>query len=173
MLNFTFDTDEAERLLSTKLKSLSSPERFCLIWAKLAADEARRNARAKGGKHFWVGLAQQIKTGRVPGGGEIRVEHVAAAQKEYGGPIRARNKRCLTIPIHELAYGRRVSEQTEELFSITSKAGNRILGFDDGEKFVGLYAATKPQRPDPFMPTPERMLEIGEKELEYELGRKI
>jgi hypothetical protein len=91
---------------------------------------------------------------------------VAAAQKQYGGTIRAKNARALTIPIAPEAEGKRAAEFAmggRPLFVIASKGGNSILGYSAGDQFVPLYVLKRSvtQKADPFFPTDDEIGAIG------------
>ena len=136
----------------------------------LVKREARRNAMAKGGRGFWLQVADRTRVAEVSADSVTVVnDHVAAAQKQFGGPIAARNRKALAIPVDPMARGRRPSEFTQPLKVVRTKRGASLLGYEEGRgagrRFVALYALvkrTRPQRPDPFWPTPERARELAE-----------
>jgi hypothetical protein len=135
-------------------------------WLKVSgqrtAKQARQNARAKGGRRFWRGMAASIRLAAVsPTSVSVHTNHVAAAQKEFGGPIVAKNARALTIPIADEAKGKRASEFEQggrDLFVIPSDAAGSlgILGYSTGDDdFHALFALrkrTRPQAPNPVWP---------------------
>ena len=131
--------------------------------------EAQQAARAKGGRRFWLQIADRTRVAEFDAGHVTVVnDHVAAAQKQFGGPIQARNRKYLTIPVNPIARGRRASEFTQELHVLRTARGATLLGYDEGEgearHFVALYALakrTRPQRPDPFWPSTERAKELA------------
>ena len=69
--------------------------------------KARANALAKGGRHFWVQeIVNSLHTEAVGGSRVVGSTHVAAAHKQYGGPISAPGRgegalgrQALTIPV--------------------------------------------------------------------------
>lgn len=151
-------------------------DRLLMRWGAVVRKIAIRTAIDKGGKRFWRELARSINL--VQGSINVNVEasHVAAAQKQYGGKIRAKGQAAggsdfLTIPIADEAEGQSAAKFAlagDDLVVITSKAGNAILGrSDDDEEFTPLFVLvreTKEQRPDKFMPSEKEIAHIGEKE---------
>lgn len=135
----------------------------------LVKREATRSALAKGGRRFWRQIADRTRVAEVsPSGVTVVNDHVAAAQKQYGGAIEARTRRYLTIPVAEIARGRRASEFPQELKVVRTSRGASLLGYDEGagksRRFVALYALcrrTRAQRPDPFWPSEERASELA------------
>lgn len=135
----------------------------------LVKREAQRSARSKGGRRFWLQIADRTRVAEVSAAGVTVVnDHVAAAQKQFGGPIEARNRKYLTIPVNALARGRRASEFTQDLHVVRTGRGASLLGYDEGKgerrHFVALYALvkkTRPQRPDPFWPDEARARELA------------
>jgi hypothetical protein len=141
-----------------------------LPWLKRTGNrvamQARKNARAKpsrpGGTGFWRKLAKTVNLDSVSATAvSVHTNHVAAAQKEFGGPIVAKNARALTIPIADEAKGKRASEFEQggrDLFVIPSDAAGSlgILGYSTGDDdFHALFALrkrTRPQAPNPFWP---------------------
>lgn len=94
-----------------------------------------------------------------PLGATVTIAHIAFAQKLYGGTITAKNGRALTIPLHPLAHGRRVSvfeqETGAKVFRTKSKSGvvSRILRaiLPGSDKPVAIYllARSVTQGPEP------------------------
>lgn len=95
--------------------------------------------------HFWGQVQESIRgPSRLSGGGaRIEVTDYRIMQKIKGGPIRAKNVRYLTIPIHPEAYARRAGELFSlvgKLFVVTSKRGNLFLcGKDEDKRLVRYY----------------------------------
>ena len=129
---------------------------------------AQGNARARGGK-FWNAMAAsmnyQVEGGRL----EVGATHVAAAQKQFGGPISAPGKgdtakgaRALTIPISPEAKGRSVGELKTRFVIFRLPGTNVLAGVRKGAtrspkkwETIPLFALvkrTKPQRPSPWFP---------------------
>ena len=146
-----------------------SLESVFVAFGTLVKREVRRNCRAKGGRHFWSEVADATRVASVSDSGVSVVnEHVAAAQKQYGGPIAAKNAKALTIPISSLARGKRAGEFPQKLFTIKGEDGRRILGYSKGrgkkQQFVPLYALVKRvnQKPEPFWPDEAKARELLE-----------
>lgn len=167
MLDFTLD-DHISVDLDRLIRQISNPQGYFRIWGSKSRDQGRRNARAKGGRHFWREVSDSIQVDEVSASkAVIGVHHVAAAQKEYGGRIVARNSRALTIPIDDESRGKRAAEfGFKDLFLIKSKNDNSILGYNDNGAFKGLYLLRKAveQQPEPFMPNDDELLRTGEQE---------
>ena len=146
-----------------------SLESVFVAFGTLVKREVQRNCREKGGRHFWREVADATRVASVSDSGVTVVnEHVAAAQKQYGGPISAKNAKALTIPISSLARGKRAGEFPQRLFAIKGEDGRRILGYNKGRgkkrQFVPLYALVKRvnQKPEPFWPDEAKARELLE-----------
>lgn len=140
-----------------------------LAYGRLVVREVQRACRAKGGRHFWREVADATAVTECDADGVTVVNtHIAAAQKQFGGPIEAKNVKALTIPISALARGRRAGEFPQHLHTIKSRTGHSILGFDRGRGrakiFTPLYVLvqkTRPQTPDPFWPSAPKAKELA------------
>lgn len=157
--------------------------KLVMRWGAVVRKEAMESAIGKGGRKFWRQVARSIKI--VPQGDsavEVKAEHVAAKQKQYGGPIRAKGKAAggaemLTIPISAEAENRRASD-----FALGGRVlfckGN-VLGYNEAGsmgrivRFHPLFALVKSveQEPDPWFPEDARVLNLGENEAERLLGK--
>lgn len=140
-------------------------------FGSLVKRQVKRNCREKGGRHFWSEVADATRVSEITEKG-VTVEntHVAAAQKQHGGPIAAKVAKALTIPVDPMARGRRAGEFTQELFKVRTKEGKTLLGFNQGkgkkQRFYALYVLvkrTKPQRAFPFWPNEEEARKLLEK----------
>ena len=141
-------------------------------FGSLVKRQVKRNCREKGGRHFWSEVADATRVSEITEKG-VTVEntHVAAAQKQYGGPIAAKAAKALTIPVDPMARGRRAGEFTQELFKVRTKEGKTLHGFNQG--FYALYVLvkrTKPQRAFPFWPDEEEARRLLEKAVNLALG---
>lgn len=140
-----------------------------LVWAQAGAKRARTKARAKGGRRFWAELARSVNVRSVSSKRvSVYTSHVAAAQKEFGGEIRPKNAKALTIPITEEARGKRASEFESggrDLFVLDRDSGDTvgILGYSEGESFHPLFVLRTRvvQQPDPWWITEREAAEIG------------
>ena len=153
---------------------------FLLAWGRGVVVQAQRNALAHGGRRLWRDLARSVNVRLVgPAGVEVFSEHVAAAQKHFGGVIEAPGKgpgshgaKALTIPIQgSRAEGKMSGEFSaagEKLFVLGKKDGERggilCATNPDGssEKLFILTKRTRPQRPQPWFPDEKTVLEIGD-----------
>ncbi len=184
---FTISKDTLGPLVMRLAGKLSGPARqgFVLAWGRGTAVAAQRNARAKGGRRFWRDVARSINVRSVgPDGIEVFSDHVAAAQKQFGGTIAAPGKspyskgaKALTIPISEEAEGRTAAEFAlggRKLFVLGKEAENRmgILGYSEDGEFHALFVLRKrvEQKADPFFPKDGEILELGEHLAAKKLG---
>lgn len=153
-----FDAD-----LRAFVEHLAIPRPFLTVWGQRVAKQARSNARAKGGRHFWQDLARSVRVAAVSADAvSVHTSHVAAAQKQFGGVIEAKNKRALTIPVSDEAKGKRASEFEgggRDLFVLETDGSNPdtigLLGYSDDDQFHALFVLrrrTRPQAADPWWP---------------------
>lgn len=82
--------------------------------------------------NFWARVGESVLTPFVKAASVIvRINDYRFAQKLYGGVIKAKRVKFLTIPISKQAYDKRVSvfeqESGKRLFRIKSKKGNFLL----------------------------------------------
>lgn len=171
MIKLNIQSPDLSPLLRHEIALLRSRERFVKLWAQAAANEARANARAKGGKRYWRELARSVQIRSVSAlEAEVSSNQPGAVIKQYGGVIRPKNARALTIPIAKEAYGKRASELEKPdrpLFTWRSKKGNSILGYAKVNKrstaLVPLFVLSRRsvQKPDPWFPDDSRLYGIG------------
>lgn len=126
------------------LKSLSNPAEYAAALKNGAikvSDFLRKYYREKGFKepnklssrrtNFWAQISESVQAPFTRGSEEVvTILDGRIAQKIYGGTIRAKRVRYLTIPISEQAYARTArvfSDEIAPLFPIKSKKGNRLL----------------------------------------------
>jgi len=90
--------------------------------------------------NFWQGVADAVQNPVLVGdsGVCISINHPAFAQKVFGGTIKPKNAKALTIPVEPEAYGRTVATFQQEtgiqLFLLKKKAGgmsNLLAGIVD------------------------------------------
>jgi len=98
------------RRLTRRLGSPADRARFTMRWGTRIRKIAIENAIAKGGRKFWRAVARSINLERKGDEVTVGAHHVAAAQKQYGGSIKAKGKaaggaNALTIPIADEAEG--------------------------------------------------------------------
>ena len=176
MSTFAIRVDTATprlRDLAGRIRGRGQTMAFLMVWGARVRKTAIANALAKGGRRFWRDMARSINLENEGGSVYVKASHVAAAQKQYGGVIRAKGKAaggadCLTIPIAPEAKGQRASKFAlagRKLFCL-----GRVLGYsEDSGEFHPLYALakqTKPQRAQPFFPTEDEDLAMGLEEAE-------
>ena len=101
--------------------------------------KAKANALAKGGRHFWVSeIVNSLHTEAVGGSRVVGSTHVAAAHKQYGGPISAPGRgegalgrQALTIPVGKARENRWDTDKAQaagyELFKVKTKEGRGLL----------------------------------------------
>jgi len=142
---------------------LEDPRPFLAVWGQRTAKEARTTARGKGGRHFWQDVARSVNLAAVSANTmSVHSTHVAAAQKQFGGVIEAKNARALTIPIADEAKGKRASEfETggRDLFVLATDGGDPdmigLLGYSEDDEFHALFVLrrrTRRQAADPWWP---------------------
>ena len=169
-----------ENSLTTELQRLvrqmdsAGRMKFVMQWGASVMFAAQSNARGKGGRRFWRQIAKATKLKSIgPASVEVATEHVAAMQKQFGGPIEAKGKdaggaEALTIPIAPEAEGRRAKDFTlgHRLFAIGEDLPERgVLGYNEGGKFVALYALRRRvehQAPDPYFPEQDEIMGMGQ-----------
>lgn len=172
MLVVKINTAEADLSLKRLSARLENRRDFFQWWAEDVRDSAREKAGGYGGQEFWGQVADRIRISGVDNNGATVVsEHVASAQKQYGGPIRVKNKEWLTIPIHELSKRKTATMMRDmgyRLFrpgrSKRNPDGKKVLACWDGSNLVSLFALTKQtrsQRAYPFMPEEQEVLRMG------------
>jgi len=175
VLTATTNRKQVDRRLVRLAARLGDVRTPMLRWGQATAKKARETARAKPGRRFWSDLARSVQVRAV--GSEtvsVHTDHVAAAQKQYGGAIVPRpGKKALTIPIAPEAKGKRAAEFEmggRDLFVINRRdAGDTIgvLGYSDGpDSFHALFVLRRRvvQDADPWWPTQAETLAFGRAE---------
>lgn len=181
--------DTATPRLHRLAMAIQTPEnrrRFLMRWGARVRKLAIDNALAKGGRRFWREIARSINLEEISteGGVLVGAAHVAAAQKQYGGIIKAKGKAAggadaLTIPISDESRGHRAAKFVlagRRLFAIgmDRRSGDRgVLGYEEDDSFHPLYALrrqTRYQRPDPFFPSAGQVSDIGATEAQAVLS---
>jgi len=146
------------------LKSQATRRAFLMRWGATVRKRAMENALAKGGRRLWRDIARSVNVQAIgPNGVQVGASHVAAAQKQYGGIIRAKGKAAggadfLTIPIAPEAEGQFASKFALAGRKLFVFPNSNLLGYMDEESFHPLFALvrqTKPQRASPWWPEPE------------------
>lgn len=139
-------------------------------WSETVVKQARNNAAAKGGKKLWGQIADFTKvTACSQRGATIECLSYIGVHKEFGGPIQAKNKAALTIPIHRMAYGQKASELEMsgiKLFRPGSPGmkKNLLVTTDGDGNLIPVFALcrrTRPQRADKWWPENRWVLDQG------------
>ena len=168
--------DTATPALKKLIRSLTNPAAFHKTWAHAVARLAKRNARDKSqGGDFWKGIADATQiTAANAHGAIVENRHFAGAHKHFGGVIKARDARALTIPISDEAKGKRASEFEGGGRRLFVAPGTSVLGYSDSGKFCGLFAlrASVTQAPEPWWPSDTEVYALGLKEADYWLKQK-
>jgi hypothetical protein len=167
MISIKINSADVQSYLS-RIQSLGGQVRpFLMRWANAIAKEARDTARAKGGKRFWRQIAAATRVKAISDSTvEIANWHVAGAQKQYGGPIEAKNAKALTIPIAPEAHGKRAADFTTGGRQLFVPKGTSVLGYADATGFHALFALRKRvmQKPEPWFPATPRITLLGDLE---------
>jgi len=169
MALFNLEADTALNLANRMLlRRVKNQEKFVKLWAFAVSREAQSNCRAKPGRQFWRQLANSIKLMQVgPTSFLIRSSHVGANIKQFGGVIKPKRAKFLTIPLDKsVTKGQRAWEfanggkNKKDLFVIRS-GGKLLLGYSKGKRqgFVPVFllARSSTQKPDPWFPLPHRV----------------
>ena len=181
MLTATVKIEELDTALARFVAGLDNPRAFLLAWAQRTAKRARNNARSKGGRRFWTDMARSVRVAAVSATAvSVHTHHVAAAQKEFGGDIRPKNAKALTIPVTEEARARRASEFEfggRRLFVLDRAAGDTIglLGYGDTGGFHALFVLRSrvSQAPDPWWPSARTVARLGIEEASRFVQNKL
>ena len=128
--------------------SLTSPQAtgdMLEIVGEEVARKARRNARGKGGRRFWVqDILDSIHSESTSGGRIVGSTHVAAAHKQFGGEISAPGKgegalrrQFLTIPAGKARENRWDTDKAKaagsKLFRVKRKSDGALFLFGSRE----------------------------------------
>ncbi len=146
---------------------LKRPEVFLKLWGKSVVKKARANAmsHSRDGK-FWPSIAnavnlQNVSNNQVTVGITGADLHNKGVHKHFGGIIRAKNKKALTIPITAEAKGKNAEELNidgHNLFMLKKSKQGYTLGFlgynDTAGNFHALFVLRKQvtQKPEPWWP---------------------
>ena len=170
------------------LRSSQTRQRFLMRWGATIRKRAMENARAKGGRRMWRDIARSVNIKAVDANSvDVSASHVAAAQKQFGGKIRARGKAAggsdfLTIPVAPEAEGQYAGKFALPTARHPDGTGSHalfvfpnsnLLGYMDEGSFHALFALvreTKRQRPDPWWPESDYIEEQGIQQAQAVLG---
>lgn len=182
MLKAKMNIDKYEKELRTKVRKLIDIQPMLKTWGVKTRQKAQANARAKGGRSFWADIAKRTLVKSVSNTiVEVVCHHFAGAIKQFGGIIKPKKAKALTIPIAPEAKGKTAAEFElggRDLFVLKSDNADPdsrgILGYSDGDQFHALFALrTKSvQKPDPWWPTDSEIIALGHAEADYHLNKQ-
>lgn len=122
MIAIELNSDSTMADLREVLGRVRKPERMLKVIAKRAEDELKGYFRTRDlispnklgaeRKHFWQQVADSVTGEEDAAGSTVRlgIAHPHFAQKLYGGVIRVKSARALTIPVTPEAYGKTTKE---------------------------------------------------------------
>ncbi len=122
MIAIELNSDSTMGQLRELLSKVRNPQGMLRAVAKRAETELKahfrgrdaKSANKRGGQrtNFWAQVEKTVVSEVDEAGGSVRlgVSHQAFAQKLYGGVIRAKSARALTIPVTAEAYGKSTAE---------------------------------------------------------------
>jgi hypothetical protein len=176
MLQIDYRPEASARLqaLAARVAAAGNGSAFLMRWGTAVRKAAVQTCLARGGRRFWRQIGRSIAVTTRGGGVEVAANHVAAAQKQFGGAIKARGRAAggadwLHIPVDPRAEGvppgRFALGGTKLAWVINRSTQRGVCGLrrPDGSIDV-LYALRKKtaeQRPQPFMPSPRQAAEMG------------
>lgn len=147
-IHIRVDAADFQRSMSAFIQAMQSKERILKPVARRGANFLKayfRELNTKepnrlGGKrtHFWlqVGRGVQNPKDMGPNAYGVVINHPHYAQKFYGGPIKAKRVKMLTIPVVAEAHGRRAA--TYEL-----ETGHALFFIRLGSGKAGLFEAAE------------------------------
>jgi len=182
MIQFRADVT-IDNELQSKAARLCDTLPLMKSWGQGVARMAKQNARQHPGR-FWREIADSVKLFAVDEYTQIvETDHVAAAQKQFGGDIRPKNKRALTIPVADEAKGKKASDFElggRPLFVMRSARVKDqdtvgVLGYSAGGEFHPLFVLrTKVhQEPEPWWPTEAEVIGIANRKADYWLRKQL
>lgn len=96
-------------------------------------------------QHFWLQIRDAVQQPATRSDGvDIAINDPRMAAKVYGARVVPREAGALTIPVHQLAYGRRASVFEEETgFKLFHPKGHAVLMADIGGEPVTIYVLAR------------------------------
>ena len=159
MIFGSITTNLASARLRVLMLRLSDTLPLFRSWSTVVVNKARSNARAKGGRRLWRQIADYTRvTSCSQRGATIECLSYIGAHKEFGGPIQAKNKMALTIPIHRMAYGQKASELEMSGIKLFRPGSPAMI------PVFALCRRTRPQRADKWWPEKRWVLDQGIRE---------
>ena len=169
MLFVKLEGSELRRTLGKLMDQLQNKLPLFKTWGRAVELKAKTNARNYGGRRIWRNIAGATRLHSITrDGAVVECYDPIGTHKEFGGPIRAKNAKALTIPISALARDHRVGELQARGIDVFRLPKHNILGRNVGkgknQVFEPLYAIcqrTKPQRKFPWWPDDPFVLSTG------------
>lgn len=179
-MGFRIDKSKVDKTLANLAGRIRQPMRFLKTWGNSVAKSARANALEKGGRNFWRGIARSVRLKRASESSMIvGSDHFAAAQKQFGGEIRAKNKQALTIPVSEEAKGKTAREFKSGgrlLFTVPGRDPRTlgILGYSAHGEFFPMFVLRKSvnQKAEPWFPQEDEITSLGMNEAAFWLEKE-
>jgi len=122
MIALDIQSTHAREHLQEVLRQAKRPRAIMAAAARACANRLKKHFREReranpnklGGRrtHFWLQVMRSVQAPVIIGDGleaRISINHPAFAQKVFGGTIRAKRVKLLTIPVSPEAYGRTAS----------------------------------------------------------------
>lgn len=174
MLTAKLEAKAAQAALNTLLLQIKDGSKLFKTWGTVVRNKAQSNARGKGGRRLWKRIADSVVLAAVSNhGARVLCMDYIGAHKETGGPIIAKRREYLTIPLTEESRGKTAPEMRLDgvrLFRI-----GKTLGRKEGKDgFVALFALckkTRSQRAEKWWPDPKWVLEAGMKEAKWHIEK--
>ena len=187
MFTMRVDVPRMESIDVSLNYQLRNKAKFLKIWANSVAMEARRNARAKGGRRYWQDLARSLQVRNISKETiDIGTNQKGATLKQFGGEIRPDKAKALTIPISPEAKGRtayEIERTGKKLFVISQKTGDPgtvgVLGYARKSKsgdsdFRPLFVLRTRvfQDADPWFPSTIQVMRLAQREAEIQHAKE-
>lgn len=123
MSGVAFVIDEVTPLLE-RVKTAAAAQGLALVAARAVGGLVKEHLygldveRHQFGRHFYRQAGDSVTTGVVPQGAVVSVTQTGFRQRLFGGTIRAKNSRYLTIPAAPEAHGKRAREFNDLDFAV-------------------------------------------------------
>ena len=153
MLSIKLNKDEVTPHLRKLLKQTKANGPLGRVLGRAAGNVLKAHFRARnskqsnklGGKrtNFWSRVAQSVQTAKMERAKiVVPINHPAINQKVFGGTIRARKGKNISIPIHKDAHGKSPRVFSNLIFAISSR-GNKLLGAKVAGVMIWYYVLKK------------------------------
>ena len=164
---------------SHRQRAALSSTRILNIVTAAGAKEVRKNFRALDhARHRglstknYYGTAADATTAQVRGTeAYISIDHTGIALRRFGGTVRPRVAKYLTIPVDPVAHGKRVREFGDAVaWIINRRTGKGVVTL--GGRVIFILTKESKHKPDPkVLPTDKELGDAMGKVLDYELER--